>query len=173
MIRKPARISATQLRKAKAELQAGLKDHGKTIKTEFEDIVSDWSRDNRPEFVVETKVTSQELRVEVRPRKRRKASTNFGYVDKGTPAHVIRPKPSNKLGLLVFRLGYDPKTLPIAQAHMGTGKAEGELVFAKEVHHPGTKARLFSETVQKRTYPKFRQIIENAFRRIERRMNAK
>jgi hypothetical protein len=171
MIRKPARQSATEIRKAKAELEALIREHGNEIKREFEGVVSDWSNESRPKFLVQTKITTKELRVEVRPHLRGKQSRIFGWVDRGTKPYVIRPKPSNKRGLLFFRLGYQAKTLPIARAHVGAGTANGPLVAAKKVNHPGIKARLFSETVKQRTYPKFRRTIENAFRRIVRRMN--
>jgi hypothetical protein len=147
--------------------------HAKTVKAEFDDVVSDWSKENKPAFKIETKVSSAGFRVEVRPVMRGKGWLIFKWVDRGTEAHSIDPKPGNKRGLLIFRGGYSPKTLPIARSHVGDGKAHGDWASVDHVDHPGTKARLFSETIQKRTYPQFRKTIENLFRRLERRMNSK
>jgi hypothetical protein len=64
----------------------------------------------------------------------------FGYVDKGTDAHVILPKNGRYLR---FRTGYSALTAPIANANAGSGKATGPEVFSRGVIHPGIKAREF------------------------------
>lgn len=161
-----------------------LKEHAEEVKASFEDVVSDWSAENRPTFEVKVSVWANELRVIVKPKRTRarrgkaQPADIFEYVDKGTGPHVIRPKPGNKSKLLAFVWGgpgsYDAKTLPIAQAHVGSGKAAGgSLTFARQVNHPGTDARLFSETIQRETYPDFRRAIEAAFRRMERESRKK
>ncbi len=156
------------MRQVASELRAAAEAHGQELKTEFEGIVSDW--ENQPDFIVEPKVSAQEIRVEVRPRKRRKASTIFGYVDRGTDGpYPIAPKARNKRERLAFQMGYSARTAPVAQAHVGSGSASGPWVFPQVVMHPGIKARLFSETIQKRTYPKFRRSIESVFRRMAAR----
>jgi hypothetical protein len=87
-------------------MRDALKEHGAEMQRAFEDVVSDW--ENRPTFVTEIKVTADALSVTVRPKQMRgrggKASPSeiFGYVDKGTRPHVIKPKPTNKSGLLAF-----------------------------------------------------------------------
>lgn len=166
-------------------MRDALKEHAEEVRAAFEDVVSDWSAENRPEFLVEVKVWASELRVVVKPKRSRarrggkaQPADIFTYVDKGTEPHVIRPKPGNKSKLLAFTWGgpgsYQAKTLPIAQAHVGSGKAaNGSLTFAREVNHPGNDARLFSETIQRETYPDFRRAIEAAFRRMERESKKK
>lgn len=157
-----------------------LKAHAEEVKASFEGVVSDWSAANRPEFEVKINIWANELRVIVKPKRTRsrkggkaQPANIFEYVDKGTKPHVIRPKASNKSKLLAFVWGgpgsYSAKTLPVAQAHMGSGEVvNGSLTFARGVNHPGTDARLFSETIQRETYPDFRKTIEAAFRRMER-----
>ena len=158
--------------RTQALMRQELDAHAQTVKREYEGFVSDWSDENRPQFTSEVKVTSHELRLEVRPYKRRKASTIFGYVDRGTQGpYPIRPKRTNKRGRLAYRQGYSARTLPVAQAHVGSGSASGPWVFPKEVTHPGIEARLFSETVQKRTTPKLRERIERLFRQMARDAN--
>jgi len=168
-IRSPRRKALTHFPPPLAELNAALRAHGNELKAELEDVVSDWSDENRPKFKVEAKTTDRELRVEVRPYKRRRASQIFAWVDAGTRPHVIKPKRKNKRGRLAFRTEYQPKTAPVARAHVGPGRATGPWVMPKMVRHPGTKARRFSETIQKRTYKRFRRTIENTFRRLARK----
>lgn len=158
---------------ARREMQQTLEQHAKTIKQEFEGFVSDWSKDNRPSFTIEKHVSDREIRVVVRPYQNRKASKIFGYVDKGTKPHVIRAR---KAKVLAFPWGgpgsYSAKTVPVAKAHVGSGQVVGGTQrFFKQVNHPGSKARLFSETVQDRTRPQLQRDIENLFRRLERKMN--
>jgi hypothetical protein len=155
--------------RTQALMRAALEEHAGAVKREYEGIVSDWSDENRPQFTIEVKVSSHALRLEVRPYRRRKASVIFGYVDRGTQGpYPIRPKRSNKRGRLAYRQNYSPRTLPVAQAHVGSGSASGPWVFPKEVMHPGIEARLFSETVQKRTTPQLRARIERLFRQMAR-----
>lgn len=145
----------------------------KKIKREFEGFVADWTPKNRPKFTKEITVKPDRIAVVVRPYKRRKASRVFHWTDKGTRPHAIRPKKSNKRGLLFFRTQYQPRTLPVARAQAGPGKAVGPWTAAKAVRHPGTKARLFSETVHKRTNSTFRKVVDNAFRRMARHASGK
>ncbi len=70
----------------------------------------------------------------------------FAYVDKGTRPHIIKPKGNYPLA---FSIGGRPKTRPGAiTSYAGSTGRTG--VFAREVHHPGTKARAFTEAIQKR-----------------------
>lgn len=161
-----------------------LKAHAEEVKASFDDVVSDWSTANRPEFEVKVNAWANELRVTVKPKRTRSRKGRaqpadvFEFVDKGTRPHVIKPKKSNKKGRLVFTWGgpgsYQAKTLPVAQAHMGSGTVVGGKLRAfTTVNHPGTDARLFSETIQRETYPDFRRAIEAAFRRMERESKKK
>ncbi len=163
------RAAAARMRAARRELRAEMERHGRAVKREFEDIVSDWKPEHRPQFTVERKLSARELRVVVRPYKRRKASRIFGWVDRGTRSYTIRPKRRNKRGRLAFRTGYAPRTQPVARAHVGPGKASGPWVMPKKVRHPGIRARKFSESIGKRTEKAFRRRIENVFRRMARR----
>jgi hypothetical protein len=67
----------------------------------------------------------------------------YNYVDKGTRAHIIRPRNAN---VLAFQGGYQAKTMPRVIASRPGGRS-GPTVYAMEVHHPGTKAREFSKII--------------------------
>jgi len=67
----------------------------------------------------------------------------YGYVDKGTAAHIIRPR---RVRVLSFLGGYKSKTRPNVIGSSGGG-ASGPRVFAKYVNHPGNAPRNFSVTI--------------------------
>lgn len=67
-------------------------------------------------------------------------------VDEGTRPHVITPK---RAKVLVFGPGARAKTTPRVIGSTAGSKG-GAPVVAHIVHHPGTEARAFSETVQEK-----------------------
>jgi len=71
----------------------------------------------------------------------------YRYVDEGTRPHIIAPRKPG--GVLVFRGRYTAKTIPHLLVSRAGG-ASGATVFARVVHHPGTKARKFTETIMQR-----------------------
>lgn len=102
------------------------------------DVVSDWS--NRPVFIRSVKSRPGRTTVSIEIDGTDKAVEVFGYVDKGTEPHIIRPIKASRLA---FRGGYSAKTQPIANAHVGSGQASGDMVYRDMVQHPGTEAREF------------------------------
>lgn len=88
----------------------------------------------------------------------------YQYVDEGTKAHIIRPKNANALH---FLSGYRAKTRP-GFIGSSSGGASGESVFAKEVHHPGTKARNFSAIIARKHTPRFKKNVDAAMARAAR-----
>lgn len=72
------------------------------------------------------------------------------FMDAGTKEHPIAAK---NAPYLVFRSrgsGYSTKTRPNQIASFPGGAANGHLNKRKEVRHPGTEARNFSETIGKK-----------------------
>lgn len=86
----------------------------------------------------------------------------YGYVDEGTKPHKIRPKKAG--GTLAFPSEFAPKTQP---GHMVASKgfSGGKTAFAKEVNHPGTKARKFTKNIQKKWQKLFEKRMDKAMRR--------
>lgn len=130
---------------------------------------------NKPRFSLKKVLTRYEISVTVAVDKRTKAGRIYNWIDKGTGrygvkkrAYEIKPKPSNKSGLLSFRTQYIPKTAPIAKVG-GLGKAVGQRIRVKRVMHPGIKPRKFSQTIEKKLNPPFKRRIDNAIRRSVRR----
>jgi hypothetical protein len=71
----------------------------------------------------------------------------YGYVNNGTRPHLI-PK-GNLPYPLRFKVGGRAKTTP-GMIPSGRGAKGTKQVYAKSVHHPGTKARDFDGLIQKR-----------------------
>ena len=89
----------------------------------------------------------------------------YGYVDKGTKPHIIKPRRGK---LLAFKNRYKAKTTPrVINSHKGG--ASGKTVYAKVVHHPGTDAREFSHLIQAKYQPRLKKDIEAAITRAARR----
>lgn len=68
------------------------------------------------------------------------------YVDEGTRPHIITPKRGK---VLMFGPGSRPKT-SVRVIGSSSGTPGGPTVVAHKIHHPGTTAREFTETVQEK-----------------------
>jgi len=127
-------------------------------------VVADWK--NKPEFDTRIAVRPDKISVTVFPK-----GPNAGIyeiVDQGSPPHIIRPVSAK---LLVFRLGYKSKTLAKpARTVAGGGKATGDVVRAKLVHHPGSEAREFSKVIARDISPQFKNLIETTFRKVSKQL---
>jgi hypothetical protein len=123
----------------RAALLDGLKDVAKDVDADFAKTYATWKR--KPEFTTEVEMRDRGGKFTV--------STDneiYRYMDEGTKPHIIRPKKAQKL---FFRTGYRAKTTPRVIGS-GSGGANGPDVFANVVHHPGTKAREFAETLKEK-----------------------
>ena len=67
----------------------------------------------------------------------------YGYVTRGTRAHDIQPAGAQ---VLAFPASSSPKTMPRVLGSR-SGWRSSHFVYAKTVHHPGTEAREFEETI--------------------------
>lgn len=136
---------------------------GQRMRILYKLTVSTWTK--KPKFTIEVKQTKQFFAVTT-------GTDNeiYGFVDKGTKPHFIRPKPSNKSRRLFFRKGFQPKTTPGIIAS-GSGGSFGNIVTAKEVKHPGTKARKFTPTIMRQTKGQFKKLMDQAFKQTAEFIN--
>lgn len=91
------------------------------------------------------------------------AGTNdriYRYVVRGTKPRLIRPR--HKGGFLVFRSGFRAKTRPRILGSSG-GRSFGPTAFARQVRHPGIRARDFDREIEKRREHNVRQLVVAAF----------
>ncbi len=134
--------------------------------TSHNKIVEGWK--NKPTFQTRKYIRSDKISMTVFPTG--EAAKIYTYVDQGTKPHLIIPK---NAPYLKFRTGYSPKTLPNPARlvlHPQGGKSTGSWVTAKIVHHPGSEARKFSETIARDLESDFKRVIENTFRAIARKL---
>lgn len=73
----------------------------------------------------------------------------YKYVSEGTKPHIIVPR--NAKALHFFATGFRAKTRIriIERSNIGATATQDE-TFTQLVHHPGTEAREFAETIQKK-----------------------
>lgn len=89
----------------------------------------------------------------------------YGYVTRGTRAHIIRPR---RAKMLAFRVGYRAKTTPRTLGSR-RGGASGAQVYAQLVLHPGTEARQFEEEIVRRRQKSFQRKVGAVIKRSIRR----
>jgi len=141
---------------AKIRRQIGktLDDAAKRAKKEYQKTTATWA--GQPDFVITrdgefTRIVGTESEV-------------YGYVDHGTRPHPIRARAAPNLA---FQVGFTPKTTPNVVGSAG-GDSYGNFVYAKEVQHPGTEPRNFSENIaslmQHRLVKDFNDMVQEAQR---------
>lgn len=142
------------------ELLNALRKEGTATKREMEKTVTTWT--NPPNF--ETSNISLEggnARVEVSPSGDAEAVQHWIWVDEGTRAHIIRPRGPWRLR---FQSGYRAKT-KIRQIASYVGGATGPVVYAKQVKHPGTRARKFRSEIARKRKHDFERAMRDAAER--------
>jgi hypothetical protein len=86
----------------------------------------------------------------------------FGYVDKGTRPHIIRPRLAKALR---FNTVFRAKTVP-NQMTSRPGLSSPPVAVRMEVHHPGTKPRNFTKLMAKRSSTRFSRNMAKAMKTI-------
>lgn len=116
-------------------IENGLEGAAKDVKVDLAVTTQAWQ--TKPVFAIERKVAE------------RIVSTNdeiYGFVNDGTPAHIIVPRGKK---VLAFGAGGSPKTAPRVIGSR-SGSRGGTIVHTRVVHHPGTEPREFDETIGKK-----------------------
>lgn len=130
---KPKKINLAAMRR---ELTDELGAIAEDVQTDFDKTTQTWEHkpawtqtvktgDRRAEFAV---LTSDEI---------------YGYVDRGTKPHIIRPKRATRLA---FGVGGSPKTTPRVIGST-SGSRGAAMIYSLGVQHPGTKPREFEKTL--------------------------
>lgn len=179
LIRKP-RSPNVQYRILRGEVVKKLEPVAQAAVVARRKVVANW--ENKPDFAYKISVKPEAIRVIVnltRPKRVKDSDINtntlWKFIDKGTKAHTIRPKtPSGKLR---FKWGgkgsYQSKTGARPARYGGPGTVRnGEIVYRKEVHHPGFPGREFEETINKDLRPKFNNAIDSGYRAGLRKLKA-
>lgn len=125
----------------------------KGMATDYGNVVKTW--EHKPRIVGgesgrSRSATGAIIRVVVGPDPADDNSRIFGYVDRGTRPHIIKPRRAKALAFIWGGPGsYKAKTRPMFLSSTAGGPT-GTLVFRQFVRHPGTKARGFTEQIQKK-----------------------
>lgn len=153
---KPKRLKDAALR---LHLLNEMRKYGNVIKKDFEATTAKWDGEKpRWEILVSLQ---RGTTVAVASNGPPKGVQKWEWMDKGTRAHDIRPKRPG--GMLAFRDTYTSKTMP-GVIGSRSGGSSGNLVLAKKVRHPGTKARHIEAAIRKRHQPRFRRAMERAMK---------
>ena len=135
-----------------AAIEEALDHNAADCKAEYEKTVETWQ--DKPVFTINKTQYGRSVGT------RHKV---FGYVDRGTEPHMIKPKGAYPLR---FKVGGVPKTKQKTIASY-QGRTGNEWRSAAQVRHPGTKARLFSAVIQTRAKQRqsayLKQAIKKAF----------
>jgi hypothetical protein len=86
------------------------------------------------------------------------ANNIYGYVSGGTKPYTIKPKGGRSLA---FNSPFRAKTQR-GFIGSGAGSKGSNTTFAKEVHHPGIKAREFAETIGKKWEKELAKTVQRA-----------
>lgn len=162
----PRRPFPANRRKVQAELVRAAKEIGELAVKYYEEIVAEWSEENKPQFSYWVQVEVPNF-IKVGVTARGPKAKILKIVSKGTPKRTIVPKKPG--GVLVFRTDYKPKTTPRG-TYKGPGKATGEKVFVKKVTKHKIRARRFERTVARwlRQRKDVGKIMKNAMARAKR-----
>lgn len=93
----------------------------------------------------------------------------YQFVDEGTKPHVIRAR---KAKVLRFFSNYKAKTQPNVIGS-SSGGSWGILLFAKEVHHPGNKARNFTLIISEKARARLIKETNEAVALLRKRIKSK
>lgn len=175
LIRKP-KSPDIQKRIIRQEVTNGLKPVAKAYQQSFERVVSNWSSGSKPKFKTDIKVTTDKIEIlTVVRRGQRLQNSNattadlWKWIDEtGTRPHKIKPKKAG--GKLRFVSGgkgsYQSKTDANPARYGGPGIVRGgQVVFRKEVNHPGFKPRKFTQAIAGDLLPTFRKQVDAAYKR--------
>lgn len=130
-----------------------LSAQAKAIKADFGVTTQTWR--NRPRFTINAPS----------PYERQIATDDdiYAMLDAGTKAHTIRPKSARSI--LRFTTPFQSKTLPNQIMSRGGSNGSAQIV-ARVVHHPGTAARNWAQTIaakwQAQIVPIFQRAIDSA-----------
>lgn len=148
---KPKRLKEKEMR---LELLNGLRAAAKAVEKDYLLTVATWKRKPKFETIIALGKSKAEFLVGT-------DDEIYRYVDEGTKPHLIFPV---KARALHFFAGGGPKTQPGVIGSSSGSKGSSE-VFTKAVNHPGTKARKFSEVINRKHERAFKERMHEAMRK--------
>lgn len=170
-------IRSERRRAASVEIEAEMKATWARLITPriegyYQNVVNEWSAENRPEIVSVVLDTPKGFEVRTRP-EGEPGEDIWNWITNGTEGPYKIPKSPKPPGTaLRFQWdgpgSYRPKTGRSGQ-YRGPGMSSGPIRFFKQIEHPGIKPRNFETFFIIYITPAFRRESENAVRRGLRR----
>lgn len=137
----------------------------------FENVVNEWSAENRPEIVSEFTDLPDGFEVWTGP-VGAPGEDIWNWITNGTKPHKIPKSPKPPGTALRFQWdgpgSYKPKT-GLGGQYRGPGTSSGPFRYFKQIDHPGNKPRNFETHFIRYITPAFRKESRNAVRRGLRR----
>lgn len=117
---------------------------GRLIAKDFTNLTRYWPR---PVFFTHrVKSGRKRITIQIVPAQPNSKGTEIWfYLDRGTRPHIIRARKGFLAFLNEYQAGSRPNSLLV-----GPTKAGGRMIFARQVHHPGTKPRNWSKLMMKK-----------------------
>lgn len=127
---------------------------------EFEHVTDGWDGE-KPDWISKYKAGATFFMVSIEPSNpNSKGAQKWKWLDEGTKPHKIPKNPSPD-SLLVFLSEYTPGSKP-GSLSTSSAQSGGELIFirGKQIDHPGTAPRGWTDLLVERIQPKFEQFGE-------------
>lgn len=150
----PKKLNTAAMHKA---LAGAMKEGQQGVAKDFDATVKTWN--DKPKFDRQFEAGKQRIRFWVGTE-----NEIYRYVSGGTRAHIIRPR---RARFLRFQGTYTAKTAP-GVIGSSSGGSSGDVIYSRGVRHPGTKARLFPEHIEKKWKRPLPKLINDAMREVAR-----
>ena len=135
----------------------------------YQNIVNEWSAENRPIIVSIVVDTADGFQVFTRP-SGKPGEDIWNWITNGTPPHKIPKSPKPPGTALRFQWdgpgSYRPKT-GLSGQYRGPGTSSGPIRYFKQIDHPGNKPRNFEQHIA-RWYKQTKRYPRGAKNAIER-----
>jgi len=157
---KPIKPPGLKVSAVRLEILNALRKEGRLERKMLQATTQHWTG-AKPTMEFLIGLTGNDASLLVGPSGSGKGAQKWVWINDGTPPHIIRPRNASRLR---FRpnstSGSSPNTLSV-----GRGGSSGNFVFAKEVHHPGIKARNWNIVVLKERQNPFFRLLNEALAR--------
>ena len=156
---KPKRLKVDAMRLA---LLNGMRKFGTQVKKEYEKTVSTW--ETKPKFDTLISLEGEGPTLIAGVSGGGKGADHWRYVNEGTGGQGtgLNKYPIPKVAggkTLQFQSGYNAKTSPGLINSRGGGPY-GDVIYAKQVMHPGIRAREFDKAISEEMEPRFKRAME-------------
>lgn len=122
----------------------------RNVQREYEQVTRTW--ENQPDFEITEK--DKNIYVETDDKV-------FGFVDKGTKPHIIKPKRPG-YPLRFNTVGFRSKSVPKKLTARAGSPAKPPEARPMVVHHPGFPARRFTMLIRERSIKRFKKNLDKA-----------